>query len=1183
MRSPVQFKRFVLQCALLLAVVPALRHSAAGDAPPTRVAVCEAIPVQGKDYGLAGRAISDHLRQRGMECDFLEHSELRDGGRLLREPRYDLVIFPHCEVFSAPLLERLPEYLKAGGRMLLIGGRPFEQQAVWSDEEGRWITADQFEEMRRRIAPEKVFARFTDEEMRAWNRASGSPENPTKFSTEPSKVEGTGPALRVDVANFENWDIVSHVYETSPLADDPRLLTCLRACGSKDLPQLSVEWEESDGSRWIAVVDLTPEWRRHALPVDRFKFWQDSRSRRRGGPGDAFKPANARRLAFGISDSHTNKVPKRVNHTYWIADIGWAIDTTPRLIDKPPTLEILSPWYKTYETKNVVKLRSVPSMPYGMREDYPAPPAIISPVARTRGKGFEDNRPFRWIPLVEAVGKNGGIRGAPVSVLINGAGAYERSAWGYVGIADAKYAREQKNALLNWTTRAAEILAGGVWLFQAGTEEAMYFEGEPWQLKMEILNRSPRPADVGGVLGVRNSKSSGPFGGGRSGNSFSGIVAPMGRRVFENLFGTLDNPPRKDFGPEPEMTMLQLDTRLSAEGPQWLNPMGGPGGAIVRMEGISQPVRILDRNRKPDPRRLVRVEGGDFVVDGKPWVPFGINFWPRDVTGIEDFNYWNNWLSPGFYDPERTRRDLERVREFGMNVVCVQYHDEGQARSLIDFLEQCRKLDLRAFIYMPGGFPLGPNPRKLQSMIRAAQLSETDAVFAYDVAWEPRVGLEQQRRAHDAAWRYWIDERYGGIENAEKDWGIAAPRDENGRVSGPSQKQLLNDGPHRVMVAAYRRFIDDLISLGYGRVARAIREVDPHHLIGVRSGWGGTGSAWGDAQMPFDLASGAAHLDFISPEGYGHGPEWATVQNAGLTTLYGRLVGGGKPVWWAEYGMSVHPQPDEKALARQGEMYANFARMFVESRANGGTGWWFPGGFRVGENSDYGIFNPDGTPRPAALANREWSERVAAIRAPAGKADVTITIDRDLHPRGYSQIRARHEKEYLDAVDAGKSVALRTEGTGTNSANTPLVAVGNRPCNGHNPPKYLNAEFERFWIKIGDADWREIEMGEKVEVPRGAHVLGHAHVANTAEAAWLPPTDPRAAKAGGVQLVSTRTSGLNVRASLAKEVPFLGNCAFDEFVITERADRSLTISFELEATNRARFGQQFPLHFELAK
>ena len=62
--------------------------------------------------------------------------------------------------------------------------------------------------------------------------------------------------------------------------------------------------------------------------------------------------------------------------------------------------------------------------------------------------------------------------------------------------------------------------------------------------------------------------------------------------------------------------------------------------------------------------------------------------------------------------------------------------------------------------------------------------------------------------------------------------------------------------------------------------------------------------------------------------------------------------------------------PDPKKLAFEGRYYADFYRMMIESGADGVFFWWYPGGFRLGENSDFGIINPDGTDRPATTVIR---------------------------------------------------------------------------------------------------------------------------------------------------------------------------------------------------------------------
>ena len=55
--------------------------------------------------------------------------------------------------------------------------------------------------------------------------------------------------------------------------------------------------------------------------------------------------------------------------------------------------------------------------------------------------------------------------------------------------------------------------------------------------------------------------------------------------------------------------------------------------------------------------------------------------------------------------------------------------------------------------------------------------------------------------------------------------------------------------------------------------------------------------------------------------------------------------------------------------------------------------------------------------------------------------------------------------------------AIRTAGTGTTSATTPLVAIGNQPCTGKNPPKYLNAEFNWLLIQDQAGQWVEATDG----------------------------------------------------------------------------------------------------------
>ena len=70
------------------------------------------------------------------------------------------------------------------------------------------------------------------------------------------------------------------------------------------------------------------------------------------------------------------------------------------------------------------------------------------------------------------------------------------------------------------------------------------------------------------------------------------------------------------------------------------------------------------------------------------------------------------------------------------------------------------------------------------------------------------------------------------------------------------------------------------------------------------------------------------------------------------------------------------------------------------------------------------------------------------------------------------------------------------------------MAVGNTKYNGHNPPKYLDAEFNSFKIKFAGAnDWINLSDGDRVRVPRNKPILAAASVGNLQEATWLTPAN----------------------------------------------------------------------------
>ena len=325
-------------------------------------------------------------------------------------------------------------------------------------------------------------------------------------------------------------------------------------------------------------------------------------------------------------------------------------------------------------------------------------------------------------------------------------------------------------------------------------------------------------------------------------------------------------------------------------------------------------------------------------------------------------------------------------------------------------------------------------------------------------------------------------------------------------ITNPEPHQVDTDGPWRVMVAAYRRFLDTLLYKKYSAARRLVLSVDPIHLVSFRKSEATNPTYHWDGRITYDFPYLAAAVDFLAPEAYGRIGDWQKVKPGWFQVAYGRWAAPRLPVVWAEAGVHTwdidRSQNSPQRLAFQADFYRDLYRMFIGSGSDGVFFWWYPGGFRYGENSDYGVINPDGSDRPVTAVIRDHA--AVFLDAPPPKpADHRIEIDRDNHPDGISGIYTAVQDAFWKAIAADHTPGLRTRGTGTTSADCPMLAVGNTPCDGANPPKFLDAAFDRFEVRDADGSWTEIHSGDHVRVRAGQPVLARATLTNLGEARWL--------------------------------------------------------------------------------
>jgi len=798
-----------------------------------------------------------------------------------------------------------------------------------------------------------------------------------------------------------------------------------------------------------------------------------------------------------------------------------------------PVLEAISPSYKLHR----VQASALANLGEPAPREFSG--TVLAPLPRSSGFGSESLRKWRQIPLAYALDAAGAKRGIAAELLLNNDGEYAGSVWGYLGLLPADV---ERNAAWSTSLVVAMVrrIQGGLFLANAGASRFAVASGERLTLGAYVANLTGHPAEW----------------------EVSFTVAANGRVVHASA-----SVPSHGGG-EARITPVAGETLTLPAGVYEVTTTLARGG--VTIDTIRQPVRVVEFGPVAS-EEIVGVKDGDFVLAGRPWHPFGINYWPCYVLGLEESDFSNAQWDPALYDPEGVEAELAAAEGMGLSMVSIQYNRLEQAGPVMDLLARAERHHLKVHAFLPGLDPLQPDFPRASALIRAAHLAESPAFFAYDLGWEVRVGVRTARVAWDRAWHRWVLDRYGSVELAEQDWGFSPAR-EGGILTGASDEQLKQDGPWRIYVAAYRRFLDDTISRRYREVRDFVRSLDAHHLLGARSGFGGTGAEWIAEYLPFDLASGAKHLDFICPEHYEDPHTRQEFLKGAFTTAYARLVSGGKPVYWAEFGRPVawkveaaayEMEPAPATLRSQADYFRDVIGMVRDGGANGCAGWWWPAGYRVDEKSDFGLVRPDLTLRPAGEEVVRAAKEFRGPREAVPTAGETV-VDRDRYVTGYAGLYVAHSAAYAEALMAGRVPRLRTEGSGTDSVTTPLVAVGNRPATGRNPPKFLNAEFN--FLRLNG---RAVCDGDVVTVAAGRPVEVEASVGNTAEAAWRAQPG---GTVGAVQLMA-RWEGGEASGAIERDVPYLADARVPAFRIAPRLDKAEVISFRMTAHGRTDFGE----------
>lgn len=1036
-------------------------------------------------------------------------------------------------------------YLSASGRLIALGTPGFVEGVALV--EGQWLTAPQ---IKKRLEKEPGFTRilydFESGSAQDWSFAGASGAQ-GRWEYVAGGANGTKTALHCIVPDFRNWNTFIAPAVKQPFREQ-EMLTCFWAKGAPQTTALAVEWAEQDGSRWIATVSLGVEWRFYVLAPEDFIFWPyDHLARHRGKPGDSFQPLHAAKLTFSLAKSHTPLADGF--HEFWLDEIGVGVspvkkNSWPGKISMAP-IELLTPGYKFHRVTTAKSLRVSAKQTFLPLSKLKLPKGLMSVQPRPQATGFEKQRKWRWIPLLEAFDASGEVCGTPAALMLFYEGPYQGAQIASFCLPPEAYDEQ----MLRLVAQLARRMQQGIYLQEGGAQFYAYFRGETIQLGARTISfphASEKEALNGAQVRFRVTSTRGV--------------------EFERLLPLKDNEVRLRFTP-------RNSSPHSLEVSCWLVDNKGRV-----WDGLSHPVLIWEPSPQP---QFMEIRHGEFFLSGRPWRPIGVNYMPSSGIGIEDVEYFEYWLDSQPYDPIIIQRDLQRIAGMGLNMISIFcYYRSLPSRNLLDILERCRRLGLKVNLSLRPGTPLDFRWEEMKAIIQAYRLAENDTIFAYDLAWEPTFGRYNARRGWDSEWERWINERYGCLENAERDWGMPAPRLE-GKITGPSDEQLRTEGAHRVFVCAYRRFLDDLLAKKHAIANGLVKSIDPHHFTSFRMSIAGDPTAAPEA-MAYDFRGLARSCDIMEPEAYGRIGDWPHVRIGRFTADYARAVAPGRPVMWAEFGIAPYgPEALDISPTRlhsAAEFYRLFFRMLQESNAQGAVCWWYPGGYRVGESSDYGIINPDGSWRPVSYVIAEWA-RIFTKARPQLQVDEWLVFDRDATTRGLQGIYDMLKERYWQIVDKGGNPGLRSIGFGRDSATVPSIAVGNVPYRpGQNPHKYLNAEFDFVQILNAENSWQNVHDKAVVHIKRGAPLRLRAQIGNLGEATWRGMESFTAVSStetmkGLVGLICNEAF-----SPLPQDVPYMGTALIEARPIAV-VQQPLEIVLEMGVLSpHIRFGEKIHVH-----
>ena len=744
---------------------------------------------------------------------------------------------------------------------------------------------------------------------------------------------------------------------------------------------------------------------------------------------------------------------------------------------------------------------------------YTMPKSLYSCYPRQESTSFGRIRPFRCVPLIEVRNEEGLRSGYAAWMMIYKSkdeqnGEREGSIIATFSGSEEFYDANGIAAVVQ-TVRA---MLRHTFLAEGGTKEYTYLIGKDDEL---VAGASVMTLGDGGCSGVTTQVTLS-----KDGKTLA-VYMSEGRtptQTGKGIFSLSDTYSLADGRPDTVRVSLYQDG--------------------VEIDRLTQEIHYW-QPKPVEQRKFVYTEDGYFKRDGEILHLFGINVMSSTRAGI---------TMDDDYSPEILYNDLKRIKTLGFNVVSM-WKNNADNNDMLNTVRMCEELGLFMDLAVSGhiAYPLKPkyNIEKVIECLTKLHFHECDTIIAYDIAWEERVGTYEGcwnvrqnnpgsfvgRKGWDKDWTQWVKDQYGSIEDAEQAWGASCERTAEGYLCVTDAMLDEPSSQYQKLVAAYYRFVDDIVSKLMSEGVAPMKKAAPNQLFSFRMSMAGCGYNWLDLYRPstfcFDFQNLASSLDLMEPEGYTLGLKWQEAVQVSIATAYARYAKPEAPVLWKEFGWGAldsnrnapdyNFKPVDDCLQYSTVAYKETLERMLHAQVDGAFCWWNVAGFRRDERGDCGVWNPDGSDRPYTVLLREYAPRIIGQKA-RPEADVLLTVERDNQVGGITGIYNAVCEEVQRAYEQGKTIAFVN-----NLQQTPKSVLYADELTDHAVADAKGAQ--GYPLRYVNGQVKSVEIVEK-ETGKVALVK----VCNTKQSVW---------RAGKVSLVSVKGSELSVDCPIQQELAYL--------------------------------------------